>query len=257
MTSTRVSSRARGTADRVVSDPSPVQLTTRLCLQYGKREAHVASGGPGAVIVWRRTDLGGDPIWGAMKRAGTVTTAVAALAVPAPAASAAVSSGQLDVVKANVTEADCRAMTRLVSRPAVKQLMLQSCRQHVTNLKLRWCGQLKWGPRKEQWRVRNACRIRVTWPSSRLQDRRDAVRVAFCEGSFAPNAKNGQYLGTFQMGTNERATYGHAGTIVGQVAAAARYWKIAGWGPWQCRPGSVDERRKWSREASRWVRRFG
>lgn len=62
--------------------------------------------------------------------------------------------------------------------------------------------------------------------------------VAWCEGKYRPNAKNGQYLGTFQMGTNERSTYGHGSTVLEQARAAYRYFVASGkdWSPWECQP---------------------
>lgn len=63
-----------------------------------------------------------------------------------------------------------------------------------------------------------------------------ALRVARCEGNFNPYAQNGQYLGTFQMGSYARSVYGHGWTIYEQAVAAYRYYLAAGWSPWQCSP---------------------
>jgi hypothetical protein len=67
-----------------------------------------------------------------------------------------------------------------------------------------------------------------------------AIRVASCEtgGTFDTNARNGQYLGLFQMGSYERATYGHSATALGQAKAAYRYFVASGkdWSPWSCKP---------------------
>ena len=63
-----------------------------------------------------------------------------------------------------------------------------------------------------------------------------AWRVAWCEGSYRPWAKNGQYRGTFQMGASEREKYGHGRTLWQQARAARKYYLVAGWGPWQCAP---------------------
>lgn len=75
---------------------------------------------------------------------------------------------------------------------------------------------------------------------------RDAIKVAACEsgdkdGDLSPHvvyASNGQYQGMFQMGSSERATYGHGMTPLAQARAAHRYFVATGrtWGPWQCRP---------------------
>lgn len=68
-----------------------------------------------------------------------------------------------------------------------------------------------------------------------------AVSVADCEtgGTFHVGAENGQYLGLFQMGSSERATYGHGSTALEQARAAYRYFIASGsdWSPWQCQPG--------------------
>lgn len=61
-----------------------------------------------------------------------------------------------------------------------------------------------------------------------------ALSVAWCESRFNMWARNGQYLGIFQMGTLERRIYGHAWNIWIQVKAAHKYYKDAGWRPWAC-----------------------
>lgn len=65
-----------------------------------------------------------------------------------------------------------------------------------------------------------------------------AVRVARCESGLSTTASNGQYKGLFQMGSNERATYGHGSTALAQARAAFRYFKASGydWSPWACKP---------------------
>lgn len=68
-----------------------------------------------------------------------------------------------------------------------------------------------------------------------------AWAVAKCEGGSpvpSVNAKNGQYLGFFQMGDGERSRYGHSGTALGQATAAYRYFVATGrtWRPWECKP---------------------
>jgi hypothetical protein len=65
---------------------------------------------------------------------------------------------------------------------------------------------------------------------------KDAAVVAWKEGSWHWWARNGQYLGTFQMGSFARGEYGHANHLPGQVIAAAKYWRDAGWSPWECQP---------------------
>lgn len=64
-----------------------------------------------------------------------------------------------------------------------------------------------------------------------------AVRVAHCESRLQTTARNGQYLGLFQMGAWERRNYGHGPTALEQARAAFRYFKATGsdWSPWSCR----------------------
>lgn len=66
----------------------------------------------------------------------------------------------------------------------------------------------------------------------------EALRVVQCESRFDVNAQNGQYLGLFQMGDWERATYGHGSTAYAQAIAAYRYFVASGsdWSPWSCKP---------------------
>lgn len=62
-----------------------------------------------------------------------------------------------------------------------------------------------------------------------------ALSVASCESRFSVYARNGQYLGIFQMGEAERARFGGSSCDVwDQVRAAYAYYRVAGWGPWQC-----------------------
>jgi hypothetical protein len=79
---------------------------------------------------------------------------------------------------------------------------------------------------------------------------RRAVAVAKCEASayywYTLNrptwAKNGQYLGMFQMGEGERKRWGHGPDPWSQARAAHAYWSYGeargydGWQPWQCLP---------------------
>lgn len=66
----------------------------------------------------------------------------------------------------------------------------------------------------------------------------EAITVASCESGLSPNAANGQYLGAFQMGSSERATYGHGSTVLDQAKAAYKYFVASGkdWSPWECKP---------------------
>lgn len=67
-----------------------------------------------------------------------------------------------------------------------------------------------------------------------------ALSIARCESgrSMTPRARNGQYLGAFQMGASERRLYGHGDTVLEQARAAWRYFVDSGkdWSPWSCRP---------------------
>ena len=64
-----------------------------------------------------------------------------------------------------------------------------------------------------------------------------AIRVAWCESRWHTDARNGQYLGIFQMGRWERSRYGQGADAAAQVRAAWRYFVATGktWGPWACR----------------------
>ena len=64
----------------------------------------------------------------------------------------------------------------------------------------------------------------------------EAISVATCESHLNVYARNGQYLGLFQFGSFARAHYGFAWDALTQARAAYRYWRDAGWSPWQCRP---------------------
>jgi hypothetical protein len=66
----------------------------------------------------------------------------------------------------------------------------------------------------------------------------EALRVSRCESGYSVNAQNGQYLGLFQMGSGERARYGHASDPWTQARAAHAYFVASGsdWSPWSCKP---------------------
>lgn len=67
-----------------------------------------------------------------------------------------------------------------------------------------------------------------------------AVEVSRCEtgGTFWPGSSNGQYLGIFQMGSSERARYGHGSDALTQARSAYHYFADSGydWSPWSCKP---------------------
>jgi hypothetical protein len=79
--------------------------------------------------------------------------------------------------------------------------------------------------------------IRSVWGSDFREGQ--AIRVAKCEsGPWGTEAVNGQYRGLFQMGLNERRTYGHGPCAITQARAAHRYFVASGrdWSPWACKP---------------------
>ena len=91
--------------------------------------------------------------------------------------------------------------------------------------------------------LRRAARLRNSTPVQAI--RRvfgsywsQALAVARCESGLSTWAQNGQYLGLFQMGSSERALYGHGSSAYTQVQAAHRYFVASGrdWSPWQCKP---------------------
>jgi hypothetical protein len=68
-----------------------------------------------------------------------------------------------------------------------------------------------------------------------------AWQVALCEGGHpvpSVHARNGQYLGMFQMGDYARSRYGHSWTAYGQARSAYAYFVDSGrdWSPWSCKP---------------------
>jgi hypothetical protein len=66
---------------------------------------------------------------------------------------------------------------------------------------------------------------------------RQALAIAWCESRWDVDARNGQYLGLFQMGSYERSLFGHGRTAHAQALAAHRYFVLSGrdWSPWGCR----------------------
>jgi len=87
-----------------------------------------------------------------------------------------------------------------------------------------------------------ATAARFAWVICRVWPRQSctaALNVAWCESSLRPWARNGQYVGLFQMGSSERARFGHHRRNPWvQARAALRYYWLSGWSPWQCRPGT-------------------
>jgi hypothetical protein len=68
-----------------------------------------------------------------------------------------------------------------------------------------------------------------------------ALAVAWCESGHQTTARNGQYLGLFQMGTYARQISGHGDTAYEQARAAYRFFVLSGrdWSPWSCRWAAV------------------
>ena len=66
---------------------------------------------------------------------------------------------------------------------------------------------------------------------------RQALAVAWCESGHQTTARNGQYLGLFQMGDWARAYAGHGETAYEQAVAAYKLFMKTGrdWSPWSCR----------------------
>lgn len=66
----------------------------------------------------------------------------------------------------------------------------------------------------------------------------EALRVSWCESRWHTWARNGQYLGLFQMGSSERRIYGHSSTALGQARSAYAYFRASRytWRPWSCKP---------------------
>jgi hypothetical protein len=66
----------------------------------------------------------------------------------------------------------------------------------------------------------------------------EALSVSWCESKWYVWAKNGQYLGLFQMGYYARSKYGHSSGAWGQARAAKEYFVDSGknWSPWSCKP---------------------
>jgi len=91
-------------------------------------------------------------------------------------------------------------------------------------------------------RAREARRLAAMPPRAAICDVfgahcEDAVAVAWCESRLETTARNGQYLGVFQMGSYERRLFGHGSTAHEQARAAHRYFVVSGrdWSPWGCR----------------------
>ena len=109
-------------------------------------------------------------------------------------------------------------VTLLFSVSLITNTTAQARPKHLTvkyAINLNWCGK----------------------PKKSCAAGREALRVAWCESHWYTWAKNGQYLGIFQMGSNERKLFGHGNNAWDQAKAAYKYYVVSGrdWSPWSCR----------------------
>jgi len=193
-----------------------------------------------------------------MKGSKLVTTAIAIAAVALIALAAAPSKASAHTV----TRSACAraAHADMVANPphTTQQRRLTFLRclkyaaQHKVSHQLHQCSKIRLGNAHTRWTVRSACKIMVAWPFNSSDQ--EAVTVAWCEGTFNPRARNGEYRGTFQMGDGERARWGHGPTIEAQAIAASGYYEYdrdvtggGGFGPWSCKPGSAANAKAWNR----------
>jgi hypothetical protein len=96
---------------------------------------------------------------------------------------------------------------------------------------------------KHHAQVRRLAAVQAATPQSVIcrvfgDNCHDALAVSRCESGWRTDAQNGQYLGLFQMGSNERRIFGHGPSAVEQAVAAHKYFIASGsnWGPWSCKP---------------------
>jgi hypothetical protein len=114
----------------------------------------------------------------------------------------------------------------VVGSPAVERPAFLKCMERAASHRFEHC--------RGDYVRRNTCIIKLVFVGYEAA----AVSVAWCESSLRTWASNGQYLGMFQMGSNERATYGHGPDARTQAEAAHRYFVASGrdWSPWECQP---------------------
>ena len=125
--------------------------------------------------------------------------------------------------------------------------LIPHTRSSYQEKRVRGCAYLRWIKRLWQGRADDAFRL---WVDLRDPQKAichvfgvyctEALAVSGCETgyTFDTKAENGQYLGLFQMGSSERATYGHGRSAIEQAVAAFRYFVASGrdWSPWSCQP---------------------
>jgi len=68
-----------------------------------------------------------------------------------------------------------------------------------------------------------------------------ALKVGKCESKLDVKARNGNYMGLFQMGPWARKTFGHGPDADSQAEAAHRYFQTAGWSPWSHSQGCWEK----------------
>jgi hypothetical protein len=124
-------------------------------------------------------------------------------------------------------------------REAMRQL--QSHRRHQVSVRQRIAAAR--ATIAKQQRVRRLAAVRATAPEAVIcrvfgEHCRDAVAVARCESRLQTWARNGQYIGLFQLGASERLLFGHGESAESQARAAHRYFVASGrdWSPWSCKP---------------------
>lgn len=76
------------------------------------------------------------------------------------------------------------------------------------------------------------------WRNTGWSGCKGALIVAWGESDLHYYKTNGQYCSVFQMGTDERRTWGANPCLHGgnNIRGARAYNKSYGWGPWSCKP---------------------
>jgi hypothetical protein len=131
-------------------------------------------------------------------------------------------------------EAELSDMTDLFERANHRTIILESkVRELRTKL---WA--VRYAKKQILKRLRYNSRAAIRYVFGRWAGQ--ALQVSYCESRWSRTARNGQYLGLFQMGSYARSRYGHSSTAIGQARAAFRYFRATGytWRPWACQPSS-------------------
>lgn len=97
-------------------------------------------------------------------------------------------------------------------------------------------GSVEYCKKHARGNAERACIIRVVFSS--VGQSRKAVQVAWCESRFDPRARNGQYLGVFQVSDHWRSSIpGWGSSVEDQARHALKIYKRVGrrWSPtWAC-----------------------